>query len=539
MLLRHSLGLEAEAAAVEQAVDAGHRRRPAHARPGRPRQHRRGRGGGGTRAATRRPGGLNPFPDPSSEAKRQQATPSDTERIMAKEKMTGAMAVRRALEAGGRRVRLRHAGRHHPAHLRRDVRLREAAAGAGAPRAGGRPRRRGLRPRHRQGRGLLRHLRPGRHQPGDRHRRRLHGLGAAGGHHRPTSPPASIGSDAFQEADITGITMPITKHNWLVTDVAGPAAHPQGGLLHRPHRPARPGAGRHPQGHPQHRARLRVPGLGRHPGLPPAGARGAAAQGRRHADPLRLPPGPLPGRRGAHRRRPRRGAGLRRAARRAGGHHACTARGPSPRPTRSAWACSACTARKYANYAVQGADLLIALGARFDDRVTGKLSTFAPEAKIVHLDVDPAEISKLVTATVPLVGDLKRLLPQLTEEVRRAFAAPAGGPTSSAWLKQVDGLAGEAPAPATSRSRAEVPAARSTSSRPSGRRPAARRWSPPASASTRCSPPSGGRPPAPRQFITSGGLGTMGFCLPAAIGIQLGRPGETGHRHRRRRLASR
>ena len=60
---------------------------------------------------------------------------------------------------------------------------------------------------------------------------------------------------------------------------------------------------------------------------------------------------------------------------------------------------------RYANYSIQNSDLIVALGARFDDRVTGKLSTFAPEAKIVHLDVDPAEISKLVTATVPLVGD--------------------------------------------------------------------------------------------------------------------------------------
>ena len=91
---------------------------------------------------------------------------------------------------------------------------------------------------------------------------------------------------------------------------------------------------------------------------------------------------------------------------------------------------------KFANYAVQDSDLIIALGARFDDRVTGKLSTFAPEAKIVHLDVDPAEISKLVTATVPLVGDLKLLLPQLTEEVRKAFAA-SGRPDIAPWMKKV------------------------------------------------------------------------------------------------------
>ena len=177
---------------------------------------------------------------------------------------------------------------------------------------------------------------------------------------------------------------------------------------------------------------------------------------------------------------------------------------------------------RYANYAVQDSDLLIALGARFDDRVTGKLSTFAPEAKVVHLDIDPAEISKLVTATVPLVGDMKVLLPRLHEEVRQAFAGAR--PAGHLRLEEEGGrLAREAPA-ALQAGGPTGRFSRSTSSRPSGRRPAARRWSPPAWASTRCSPPSGGRPAEPRHFITSGGLGTMGFCLPSAIGIQLARP---------------
>ena len=73
---------------------------------------------------------------------------------------------------------------------------------------------------HRPGRGLHGHLGPGRHQPGHPDRRRLHGLGADRRHHRPGARAASIGTDAFQEADIRGITMPITKHNYLVTDPA-------------------------------------------------------------------------------------------------------------------------------------------------------------------------------------------------------------------------------------------------------------------------------------------------------------------------------
>ena len=178
---------------------------------------------------------------------------------------------------------------------------------------------------------------------------------------------------------------------------------------------------------------------------------------------------------------------------------------------------------RYANYTVQNSDLIVALGARFDDRVTGKLSTFAPEAKIVHLDVDPAEISKLVTATVPLVGDLKRLLPQLTEEVRRAEARAR----EARPLRVVEAhrrLAQEVPAQVRAGG-AEVPppAVRlDTLWKKTGGKAivttgvgehqmfAAQWW----------------KTSEPRQFITSGGLGTMGFCLPAAIGAQLGRPGE-------------
>ncbi|MDX6615804.1 MAG: acetolactate synthase large subunit, partial [Solirubrobacterales bacterium] len=71
-----------------------------------------------------------------------------------------------------------------------------------------------------------------------------------------------------------------------------------------------------------------------------------------------------------------------------------------------------------ANYAMDEADLIVAVGARFDDRITGKLSEFAPRAKFIHLDVDPAEISKNVPAHIPIVGDAKLILPKLTEEYR-------------------------------------------------------------------------------------------------------------------------
>ena len=77
-----------------------------------------------------------------------------------------------------------------------------------------------------------------------------------------------------------------------------------------------------------------------------------------------------------------------------------------------------------ANYAMDEADLICAVGARFDDRVTGKLSEFAPRAKFIHIDVDPAEISKNIPAHIPIVGDAKHVLAKLIVEYR----ALSGGP---------------------------------------------------------------------------------------------------------------
>src|SRR5581483_6565096 len=77
-----------------------------------------------------------------------------------------------------------------------------------------------------------------------------------------------------------------------------------------------------------------------------------------------------------------------------------------------------------ANYAMDEADLICAIGARFDDRITGKLSEFAPRAKFIHIDIDPAEISKNVPAHIPIVGDAKNILPRLTAEYRALGASP-------------------------------------------------------------------------------------------------------------------
>ena len=89
------------------------------------------------------------------------------------------------------------------------------------------------------------------------------------------------------------------------------------------------------------------------------------------------------------------------------------------------------------------ADLIVAIGARFDDRVTAKLSEFAPRAKFIHIDIDPAEISKNVPAHIPIVGDTKNILPRLTAEYRALEADPA---RLEEWWHRIDVLAGALPA---------------------------------------------------------------------------------------------
>ena len=91
-----------------------------------------------------------------------------------------------------------------------------------------------------------------------------------------------------------------------------------------------------------------------------------------------------------------------------------------------------------ANYAMDEADLICAVGARFDDRITGKLSEFAPRAKFIHIDVDPAEISKNVPAHIPIVGDAKHVLAKLVVEYRAIGADPA---RLDAWWSADRGLA--------------------------------------------------------------------------------------------------
>lgn len=168
---------------------------------------------------------------------------------------------------------------------------------------------------------------------------------------------------------------------------------------------------------------------------------------------------------------------------------------------------------KAANFAVQECDLLIAVGARFDDRVTGKLNTFAPHARVIHMDIDPAEMSKLRQAHVALQGDLNALLPALQQQLAinewRQYCADLRH--EHAWRYDHPGEA--IYAPLLLKQLSDRKPENSVVTTDVGQH---QMWAAQHLSFTR-----------PENFITSSGLGTMGFGLPAAVGAQVARPEDT------------
>ncbi len=172
-----------------------------------------------------------------------------------------------------------------------------------------------------------------------------------------------------------------------------------------------------------------------------------------------------------------------------------------------------------ANYAMDEADLIVAIGARFDDRITGKLSEFAPRAKFIHMDIDPAEIGKNVPAHIPIVGDVKNVLPRLLNEYR---ALGADQNRLAGWWERIRGWQAQHPLRYEDSADSEIK---------------------PQYMIEALYEATGGRCvlasdvgqhqmwaaqyfhfQGPRRWINSGGLGTMGFGLPAAMGAAVGRP---------------
>ncbi len=175
-----------------------------------------------------------------------------------------------------------------------------------------------------------------------------------------------------------------------------------------------------------------------------------------------------------------------------------------------------------ANMAMTESDLLIALGARFDDRVTGRLAAFAPHAKVIHVDIDPAEISKNRVADLPIVGDVKRVLKRLNEALTESVdAKPANEPARAAWREQVRAWKREHPlTPAISETEikpqhlvAEIDRISNGEAIVASDVGQHQMW---AAQFIRFN--------HPRLWLNSGGLGSMGFGLPAAIGAQMAHP---------------
>jgi len=325
-----------------------------------------------------------------------------------------------------------------------------------------------------------------------------------------------IGNDAFQEADITGVTRPITKHNALVT-----TADELGRVVKEAF----------------HIARTGRPG----PVVVDIAVDSTLAKCQGEPDLVPRLPGYKPRTRG-HMRQIKRAADAINAAQRpvlyVGGGvvianaseelRAISDKGRLPVTTTLlglgafdesnplALQMLGMHGSATANYAVQDSDCLIAIGARFDDRVTGDLPSFAPKATIIHIDVDPTSISKNVNVDIPVVGDAKDVLARMLDYIKPV--------DRSGWLEQIakwkkdypftyDRKSGNLKPQQVIEAIGEMTDHDAIVATGVGQH---QMWTAQFYGWRR-----------PRQMLTSGGLGTMGYGCPAAIGGQFGNPGKT------------
>jgi acetolactate synthase I/II/III large subunit len=329
-----------------------------------------------------------------------------------------------------------------------------------------------------------------------------------------------LGTDGFQEADTFGITMPIVKHSFVIQH---PAEIPR--VVHEAFHIARTGRpGPVLVDIPQDLSRAEIdyqPVEDVHlPGYQPT-VDGNSKQIRLAAKAM------------ANARRPVLYAGggvvnaeaseeLRELALTGNLPVTCTLMGLGafPAPHRQWLGMLGMHGTRTANYAMDEADLIVAIGARFDDRITGKLSEFAPRAKFIHIDIDPAEISKNVPAHIPIVGDAKRILARLVGEYRALEPDEA---RLVGWWERIEHWRSQYPLRYDDSADAEI--------KPQYLVQALYQ----ATDNGNCilSSDVGQHQmwaaqyfnfDKPRRWINSGGLGTMGFGLPAAIGAAVGCP---------------
>ena len=328
---------------------------------------------------------------------------------------------------------------------------------------------------------------------------------------------AAIGKDAFQETDVTGITLPVTKHNYLVMSAAEiPAAIKEAFYIANTGRPG-PVLVDIPKDVLQtDTAEFVYPDGVDLPGYKPS-IEGHPAQIRRAAQLI------------AQAKRPVILAGhgviisraydeLKELAEKAQIPVITTLLGLSSFPTRHVLnvGMPGMHGTAYASLAIDKSDLLISLGMRFDDRVTGRVKDFAPNASIIHVDIDPSEIGKNVKPTVPIVGDLKTVLRDLVPMVE-----PKVHPE---WIKEIDDLRSQHPSLKIRETDQLLPQYILKELSEATEHKAIivtgvgqhQMW-----AAQHCSFEEA------NTMVTSGGLGAMGFEVPAAIGAKVGRPDKT------------
>jgi acetolactate synthase-1/2/3 large subunit len=323
-----------------------------------------------------------------------------------------------------------------------------------------------------------------------------------------------IGNDAFQEADVTGITRPITKHNYLVKDVRELAriireafyiastGRPGPVLIDIPSdiqqqetefiwpetiqmRSYKPTYFGHPG---QIKKAIKLIAQAKKPLLYIGGgviSSGAAAEIKTLAEKIQAPV-----------------------------TWTLMGIGGFPATHKLALGMLGMHGTAYANHAVMDADVIIAVGARFDDRVTGRLDTFAPGAKVIHIDIDPASISKNIKVDIPIVGDVKNIAGEMLEQMKKI-------PATSEWLKTIEALKKKYPLRYSKEGNKikpqyvveqiyEATKGEALITTEVGQNQMwAAQWY---------------QYNYPRSFISSGGLGTMGFGFPAAMGVKLGCP---------------
>jgi len=330
-------------------------------------------------------------------------------------------------------------------------------------------------------------------------------------------PTPMIGNDAFQEADITGITLPITKHNYLVRDVEDlPRVVKEAFYIASTGRPG-PVLIDLPKDittdefefiYPK---KTHLPGYHPDVGIDDAAVKRAASMILDSECPVIYAGGGVI----ISDSSPE----LLRLAETIQAPVTTTLLGIGAFPQSNPLSLRmlGMHGTKYANYAVQESDLLIAIGARFDDRVTGKIDAFAPHAKVIHIDIDPAEIGKNVRVDLPVIGDAKTILQSLISSLQKMQTR------SGAWLGKVDAWKKKHPLQyeqsddvikpqyVVQEIHKACPDAIIVTEVGQNQMWAAQYF----------------KFENPRTFITSGGLGTMGYGFPAAIGAKVGCPDRT------------